>query len=220
MKILQSILSPKLYKRFALWYYKTFGSPQTFNRGSLFGAMVALRFQEATAPARFVVSGDSVAAGGEPFFELIEDCRCSAIPGDRTETLLARIKENVLVYQPEAVVLHIGGNDILAGLPMDWTVDNLSKIYDALKAAGVKRIAWLTVLPLAGQFAKAHYAAGELCAIVRRQLKFDVLDVRTPLTGPDGFIHPRYNGDGIHCNALAYNDVFYPIVAKYMRGKA
>ena len=33
-----------------------------------------------------------------------------------------------------------------------------------------------------------------------------------------GFIASKYYGDGIHCNALAYNDVFFPVVSKYIRG--
>lgn len=219
MKILSKILGPKLLKRFSLWYYKTFGAPSSFERGSIYSAMVLSRLVEINGRMfKNVVSGDSVAAGGEPYFELIEETLCTAIPGCRTDTLLARLHVNVLAAQPQTVVLHIGGNDILAGVDLDLIIGNLAQIYKMLKAGGVKRIAWIEILPLGPAFAEQNKAASELNAIVKKQLAFDVLEVRSKLAGPDGFILPKYHGDGIHCNAAAYNDVFYPVVAKYIRG--
>lgn len=218
MKLLSKILGPKLFKRFALWYYKAVGAPPAFERGSVFGAMVAMRAGECTGPMKNVVSGDSVAAGGEPFFELIDETRCTAIPGDRTDTLLARLAMNVLVYQPKTVVLHVGGNDILAGIDLDMIVSRLAEIHKALRDGGVKRIAWIEVLPLGENFAEHNKTAAELNAIVKKQLAYDVLEIRKGLANERGFIASKYYGDGIHCNALAYNDVFFPVVSKYIRG--
>lgn len=217
-KLLARIIGTKRFKRLALWYYRTFGQPQRFDRSSFYTAMIWARAAEFDGPHKNHLTGDSVAAGGEAFFELIEDMRVSAIPGCRTDTLLARLAVNVLIYKPETVVLHIGGNDILAGIDMDLIVSNLASIHKALRDGGVKRIGWLEVLPLGSQFADHNRTAADLCDIVQRQLAFDVLRARHLMRGDDGFILPKYYGDGIHCNELAYNDVFYPIVAKYVRG--
>lgn len=100
MKLLSRILGKKLFKRFALWWYRITGQPATFPDSGVYGAMVALRAAE----------------------------------------------------------------------------------YDGPRAS------------------------------------FDVLEIRPKLQDARGFILPQYAGDGIHCNALAYNDVFYPVVAKYIRG--
>ncbi len=219
MKLLSKILGPKLFKRFALWYYKNFGGPK-FESSAAYQSLVILRAAEYDGPHRNQVSGDSVAAGGESWFELIYDTKCTAIPGERTDSFLSRIDSTVLIYKPEAVVLHLGGNDILAGIDLDMILSNLAKIHKNLRENGVKRIGWFEILPLGAQFADAHKTAAELTQIVKTQLAYDVLDIRSGLAGPDGFIAAKYAGDGIHCNTLAYNDVFYPVAAKYIRGKA
>jgi len=218
MKILSRILGAKLFKKFALWWYKITGKPATFDGSGVYAAMVALRMAEYDGPKAAIVSGDSVAAAGEPWFELIEDTRDTAIPGDRSDSFLTRIAQTVLIYKPQTVVLHIGGNDILAGVDIDLIIGNLASIHKALREGGVKRIAWIEILPLGEQFAEANKTAAELNVIVKTQLAFDVLEIRPKLQDSRGFILPQYAGDGIHCNALAYNDVFYPVVAKYIRG--
>lgn len=218
MKLLSRILGKKLFKRFALWWYRITGQPATFPDSGVYGAMVALRSAEYDGPRAAIVSGDSVAAAGELWFELIDGTRCTAIPGDRTDAFLTRIQQTVLVYNPQTVVLHLGGNDILAGIDLDMTIGNLASIHKALRDGGVKRIGWIEILPLGEQFAEANKTAAELNAIVKKQLAYDVLEIRPKLQDARGFILPQYAGDGIHCNALAYNDVFYPVVAKYIRG--
>lgn len=219
MKLLSKILGKRLFKRFALWYYKTLGGPK-FESSAAYQSMVILRAAEYDGPHRNQVSGDSVAAGGESWFELIYDTRCTAIPGERTDSFFSRIDSTVLIYKPETVVLHLGGNDVLAGIDLDMILSNLAKIHTKLRENGVKRIGWLEILPLGAQFAGAHKTAAELNQIVKTQLAYDVLEIRAGLAGPDGFIAEKYAGDGIHCNTLAYNDVFYPVAAKYIRGKA
>lgn len=217
MKILSKTLGPKLFKRFSLWYYKTFPS-ESFTDHPVYKAMVLIRAAEANLQVDNLVGADSVIHGGEVLFEMIESTRDIAISGDTTEGFLSRIDSCVLPYKPKTVILHIGGNDILNRVEMDVIVDNLCKIHSRLKKAGVKRIAFIEILPLAKEAADAHRTAAELNQIVKSQLPFDFIETRSLLAGPDGFIADKYRGDVIHANALAYNDVFYPIVAKYIRG--
>lgn len=219
MKIISRILGRRLFKRFALWWYRITGQPATFTASGVYASMVALRIAEYDGPRASIVSGDSVAAAGELWFELIDGTRCTAIPGDRTDAFLTRIQHTVLIYKPQTVVLHLGGNDILADVDLDTIVGNLASIHKALRDGGVKRIGWIEILPLGEQFAEANKTAAELNAIVKKQLAYDVLEIRPKLQDARGFILPQYYGDGIHCNALAYNDVFYPFTAKYIRGE-
>lgn len=217
MKILAKILGPTLFKKLTLWYYKHF-KHASFTTGTLYQTMVAVRAQEFDGFKKNIVTGDSVAAAGEYWFELIDNTRCTAIPGDRTDSFLSRIDLNVLIYKPETVVMHLGGNDILAGVDMDIIVQNLETIIERLQKGGVKRIGWLEVLPLGEQWITQNRRAADLCNIVKTTVKVDYLETRRFLRGDNGYILPKYYGDGIHVNALAYNDVFYPVVARYIRG--
>lgn len=217
MKILAKIIGAKLFKRLTLWYYKHFKSA-SFTTSPIYQTMVAVRAQEFDGYKKNIVTGDSVAAAGEMWFELIEDTRCTAIPGDRTDSFIQRIDLNVLIYKPQTVVMHLGGNDILAGTDMDIIIHNLETIIDRLQKGGAKRIGWLEVLPLGEQWITQNRRAADLCNIVKTTVKVDYLETRRFLRGDNGFVLPKYYGDGIHVNALAYNDVFYPVVARYIRG--
>lgn len=218
MKLLSKILGPKLFKRFALWYYKKFGQKSVFTKHPVYLAMVMVRAQEAVIHADNVIGADSVIHGGEWIFESLESTRVVAISGDTTEGFLSRLDVNVLPYGPSTVIIHVGGNDILNKVDIDITFDNLKEIHKKLKKAGVKRIAFLEILPLAHEMADAHRTAEYLNRVVKTQLPFDFIETRALLSGPDGFIADKYRGDAIHANALAYNDVFYPVIAKYIRG--
>lgn len=219
MKLLSCILGPKLFKRFALWYYRTFGTGKSFIDHPVYKAFVLIRAAEATVQVDNLIGIDSVIHGGEALFEeKLASTRVVAISGDTTAGFLARLDLNVLPYRPKTVIIHGGGNDVLNHVEMDVIVDNLRQIYARLKGAGVKRIAYLEILPLAREAAEAHKTAGELNQIVKTQLDFDYLETRAKLSGPDGFIADKYRGDVIHANALAYNDVFFPVIAKYIRG--
>ena len=133
MKLLSRILGRRLFKRFALWWYRITGQPATFTASGVYASMVALRIAEYDGPRASIVSGDSVAAAGELWFELIDGTRCTAIPGDRTDAFLTRIQHTVLIYKPQTVVLHLGGNDILADVDLDTIVGNLASIHKALR---------------------------------------------------------------------------------------
>jgi acyl-CoA thioesterase I len=57
------------------------------------------------------------------------------VSGNTTANGLARIN-TIIAYDPDVVILFLGGNDILQRVPLQTTVDNLAEIIRQLKGAG------------------------------------------------------------------------------------
>jgi acyl-CoA thioesterase I len=68
------------------------------------------------------------------------------ISGDTTEGGVARL-DSALALKPEIVVLELGGNDGLRGLPLETTRDNLDKMIVAFQKAGAKVVLAGMTLP-------------------------------------------------------------------------
>jgi acyl-CoA thioesterase-1 len=60
----------------------------------------------------------------------------SSITGDTTQSGLARLPRLLASHQPEYVIIELGGNDGLRGLPLDVTRANLQKMIDESRATG------------------------------------------------------------------------------------
>ena len=105
-----------------------------------------------TQPVILVV-GDSLSAEyglkrGEGWVPLLEkrlaDQKIAAtvvnasISGDTTSGGRARLASLLKQHQPTHVVLELGGNDALRGLPIQNTEDNLTQMTKAAQAAGAK----------------------------------------------------------------------------------
>ncbi len=109
---------------------------------------------KAVAPAdtrhRLVAFGDSLTAGyGAPagssypdYLQKLIDAKNlpwhvinAGISGDTTTDGLARLP-TVLEYKPEIVILELGANDGLRGIPVESTRQNLQQIIAALKNSG------------------------------------------------------------------------------------
>jgi acyl-CoA thioesterase-1 len=96
----------------------------------------------------------------------------ASISGDTTSGGRSRLPALLARHKPQVVVLELGGNDALRGLPLASTQDNLATMARAAKAAGARvLIAGMAVPPnygrkysdefqaLFGQVAKAEGAA-------------------------------------------------------------
>lgn len=107
----------------------------------------------ATAPARILIVGDSLSAEyglqrGTGWVALLEqrlaqekiaaDVRNASISGDTTSGGRARLAPLLKNYQPTHMVLELGGNDALRGLPLKNTADNLAAMTQAAQQAGAK----------------------------------------------------------------------------------
>ncbi len=62
----------------------------------------------------------------------------ASISGDTTSGGRSRLAALLTRHQPTVVVLELGGNDALRGLPLDMTEQNLSAMTQAAKKAGAK----------------------------------------------------------------------------------
>jgi acyl-CoA thioesterase-1 len=112
--------------------------------------------QPASAPAPkdnrpvIVAFGDSLSAGfgvetGESYPDFLQKAVDEAgfryrvvnagISGDTTSSGLARV-DSIAAMKPAVVILELGGNDGLRGLPLESTRANLEQIIAALKKAG------------------------------------------------------------------------------------
>lgn len=107
----------------------------------------------AAARHRILVVGDSLSAEyglrrGTGWVALLEqrlaeqkiaaDVRNASISGDTTSGGRARLPALLQTYQPTHVVLELGGNDALRGLPLKNTADNLAAMAQAARQAGAK----------------------------------------------------------------------------------
>lgn len=62
----------------------------------------------------------------------------ASVSGETTTGGLQRLPRALAVHKPEIVVVELGGNDGLRGLPLDTTRDNLTRITELSQAAGAK----------------------------------------------------------------------------------
>ena len=107
-----------------------------------------------TGPA-IIVLGDSLSAAygmeiGQSWPSLLQERLTengyayrvfnSSITGDTTQGGLARLPRLLDKHQPDIVILELGGNDGLRGLPIEVTNQNLSSMIEQSQSAGAKVI--------------------------------------------------------------------------------
>ncbi|MES3003961.1 MAG: arylesterase [Pseudomonadota bacterium] len=105
------------------------------------------------APATILVVGDSLSAEyglkrGTGWVALLQkrlaaqkidkDVVNASISGDTTSGGRSRLPALLAQYKPAIVVLELGANDALRGLPLKMTEDNLSQMTQAARKAGAK----------------------------------------------------------------------------------
>jgi acyl-CoA thioesterase-1 len=83
-----------------------------------------------------------------PAFDVVN----ASISGDTTSGGRSRLPGLLTRHKPQVVVIELGGNDALRGLPLSMTQDNLSAMARAAKASGAKvLIAGIAVPPNYGR---------------------------------------------------------------------
>ncbi len=60
----------------------------------------------------------------------------SSITGDTTQSGRSRLPRLLAKYQPAVIIIELGGNDGLRGLPLEITYGNLAAMIEASQAAG------------------------------------------------------------------------------------
>src|SRR5258706_12367082 len=151
-----------------------------------------------------VAFGDSLTAGygaqqGEDYpsklSSLIGTTVINAgVSGDTTESALARLDNDVLTRSPRIVILGLGGNDFLQGVPIATTERNLRSAVRAIHGAGAMVVILGFRFPTLGASYEKMYASvagDERCLLIP-----DLLD---------GILsNPSLKSDEIHPNARGY----------------
>lgn len=134
----------------------------------------------------------------------------SSISGETTAGALSRIDEELEKHQPNIVIVELGGNDGLRGLPPKLMKQNLSEIIQRSQKAGAKII--LLGMRLPPNYGKRY---ADLFASVFYQLaeEYNIAFVPFLLDGI-GTNKDLMQHDGIHPNAKAQ-----PILMKLVRFK-
>ena len=225
----------KLRSKISYWLYikrrlvKDLFSPDK-DLSPQFRSMVNLRMAEYLGVGKQdkIISGDSIIHGGEAYFESIKGVHCTAIGGDTTRTLMDRLEKNLLIFKPRAVLLHIGGNDFLAGRTASEIYKDLMAIFKKMNKFGVKRIGWLEIIALGnpekstiprvrdnpGWFERLNKT--EIPKLTRLVGPTHTIKYRHLMMGDDGWLAEQYRlPDSIHCNALCYANIYRPIAQQW-----
>lgn len=113
--------------------------------------MIASAAPTPTAAAKILVLGDSISAGyglaaNEGWVSLLQNrlktqgygyrVVNASVTGETTTGGLARLPRALSLHRPAIVVIELGGNDGLRGLPLDTSRANLQKMIDLSREAG------------------------------------------------------------------------------------
>ena len=99
-----------------------------------------------SAATTVIAFGDSITfgigtSGGSHYVALLSNRTGIAIenagrPGDTTGTALSRIDGSVLSHDPDIVIVLLGGNDLLQGVPVEQRISNITTIVQRIRARG------------------------------------------------------------------------------------
>ncbi len=134
----------------------------------------------------------------------------AGVSGETTAGGLRRV-DRILRDRPRVVILELGANDGLRGLPPERTKDNLARIIERLQTAGVTVVlAGMQVPPNYGREYAAAFAA--IFPDLARRYRLTLIPFFLDGVATD----PALNlGDGIHPNAEGYRVIverIWPIV--------
>lgn len=119
----------------------------------------------------------------------------AGVSGDTTDSALARIDHDVLAKNPRIVIVGLGGNDFLRGVPISTTEANLRTMVRQIQGAGAMVVLLGFEFPsITSGYASMYerVAADEGCLLVPDML--------------DGIVgNPALKSDEIHPNAPGYD---------------
>ena len=185
----------------------------------------------ATAAPTILVVGDSLSAEyglkrGTGWVALMEQRLAkekipatvvnASISGDTTSGGRSRLPALLAQHKPRVVIIELGGNDALRGLPLQMTQDNLLAMTQAAQASGAKVVlAGMQVPPNYGQDYSNRFAA--TFATVAKTTKAALVPflLKGVADGPDAA--KLFQADRIHPNEAAHPTILatmWPAVKK------
>ncbi|HKX99542.1 MAG TPA: arylesterase [Steroidobacteraceae bacterium] len=165
-------------------------------------------------PPVILVLGDSLSAGyglapGQGWVSLLQQrlkkegyghrVVNASVTGETTDGGLARIDRALATHGPGIVILELGGNDGLRGLPVARVEENLGRLITKSRAAGAE-VLLLTVSMPTNYGPKYTSEFGKVYADLGNRYDIGVV----PLMSPEFAVQLDYfQPDGIHPNAKA-----------------
>lgn len=119
-----------------------------------------------------------------------------SVSGETTTGGLARLPAMLDSYQPEFLILELGGNDGLRGLPLDLMRENLASMIDLAKANGAEVILTGIQIPpnygprYTAPFFETYSALAEQKSLALVPFLIEGIPLQPELMQNDG-IHPR-----------------------------
>ena len=169
--------------------------------------------------------GDSITDGCN-WAELLQDPRVKnrGISGDVTDGVLDRLEE-VTESRPQKIFLMIGINDLARGRSVDYVLNNIKRIYKAVKdkSSGTE-IFIQSVLPVNPDFTlfPDHVNKSREVIEVNQELikicahyELQYIDVYSHLIDKEDKLSSDYTNDGLHLTGAGYI-VWGNIVKKYL----
>jgi lysophospholipase L1-like esterase len=118
----------------------------------------------------------------------------SGVSGDTTAAGLARVEDDVLAYEPDVVLITLGGNDLKKRVSVDKARDNLLRIIQQIQAAGAMVVLGGIDIPLYGKGYAQMYES-----IARQTGSVLIPNILEGLFG-----HSEFMSDSIHPNDRGY----------------
>lgn len=186
-------------------------------RWTVLAALALLASAPVHAARTLLVLGDSVSAGygikvEEGWVTLLQQRLRSqgygyrvvnaSVSGETTTGGLTRLPRALQIHKPEIVVLELGGNDALRGLPLATTRGNLARMIDLSERAGARvLLVGMKIPPNYGP----RYTRGfeQIFADLARERRLPLVPfllegvALTPGMMQDDGIHPRANGQPV-----------------------
>lgn len=137
------------------------------------------------------------------------------ISGDTSDRLLERFEKNVLNLEPSNIVLLIGTNDFGYGADADFAAENIEKILAlSQKLCPKANIILETVYPINDKIRKQGGRNNDNISLLNSKIKVlavrygvTLVDMTAKLSDRDGRLKEKYTYDGLHINALAYEEI-------------
>ena len=127
----------------------------------------------------------------------------ASISGDTTSGGRSRLSALLTQHQPTLVVIELGGNDALRGLPLQMTQDNLQAMAQAAQASGAKvLLIGMQVPPNYGQDYAARFAATFATVAKTNKTALVPFLLKGVADGPDA--SRLFQNDRIHPNEAAH----------------
>jgi lysophospholipase L1-like esterase len=130
----------------------------------------------------------------------------AGVERDTTTEMLARFAPDVLVPDPDAVIILGGTNDLYFDEAVTVPEGNLQTMCEDARAAGVVPIL-STIMPRGGVYANVNPQVIEVNAWIKRYGQaagVAVADYYSVLVDSDGELPPSLTADGIHPSAAGY----------------